>query len=367
LGGKRSYIRALLAAARELRASNPARPVIICGHINLLPAAVAARRITGGDLYLIVHGIDAWQPTRDPIANVCVRSVDDFLSVSAVTRRRFLQWCGLRQDLGVVLPNCVNTNIFRPAPKSKELLEKYELTGARVVMTLGRIASEERYKGFDEIIECLPEIGRAVPNLTYMIAGDGRDRLRLVAKAESLGLRVDDYVATQAHSPVAQGGNSSSTPRVIFVGRISEKEKPDYIRLADLFVMPSSGEGFGIVLLEAMACGIPVIGSTIDGSREALRDGRLGTLVDPRNLKNLTEAIIQKLSDLPDQLRVVAGVEYFSIDRFEKRVHSLINAMRRPGPEERDSDRNLQDITKGLAVGQELPSRHNKALIEDIR
>lgn len=71
------------------------------------------------------------------------------------------------------------------------------------------------------------------------------------------------------------------TERVIFAGRIAEKEKAEHYRLADVYVMPSSGEGFGIVYLEALACGIPVIGSKIDGSRDALREGQLGLLVNP--------------------------------------------------------------------------------------
>jgi glycosyltransferase involved in cell wall biosynthesis len=297
--------------------------VIICGHINLLPAAVAARRMTGADLYLIVHGIDAWHPTRDPITNACVRSIDDFISVSAVTRRRFLRWSGLRQDHGVVLPNCVDLSAFKPSPRSTVLVDRYQLKDSRVLLTLGRIASEERYKGFDEIIECLPDISPKIPGITYMIAGDGPDRPRLVDKAISLGLRVDDYVDDK-HTP----GTGAGAPRVIFVGRISEQDKPDYIRLADLFVMPSSGEGFGIVLLEAMACGVPVIASKIDASREALREGKLGTLVDPRHPSEIKAAIIDGLSREADRTRAVSGVEYFSVERFEERVHAVLRSIR---------------------------------------
>ena len=71
--------------------------------------------------------------------------------------------------------------------------------------------------------------------------------------------------------------------RVIFTGYIPESEKIAHYNLADVYVMPSTGEGFGIVLLEAVACGVPVVGSRVDGSREALLDGQLGRLVDPGN------------------------------------------------------------------------------------
>jgi glycosyltransferase involved in cell wall biosynthesis len=102
---------------------------------------------------------------------------------------------------------------------------------------------------------------------------------------------------------------------------------------ADLFVMPSSGEGFGIVLLEAMACGVPVIGSTIDGSREALREGKLGKLVDPRNLRDIKDAIVECLNSIVDRSRPAPGVEYFSVERFEQRVHEIVRAIRGKNPE----------------------------------
>jgi glycosyltransferase involved in cell wall biosynthesis len=349
LGGKQSYIWTVLKAARKFRAvrSRGLRPIVICAHINLLPAAVAVRRITGAELYLIVHGIDAWQPTRDPIANVCLGQVDDFISVSAVTRRRFLQWSGLRQDQGIVLPNCVDLAAFRPAPKSIELIQRYQLDDDRVLLTLGRLASEERYKGFDEIIECLPDIGKAVPNVTYIIAGDGPDRPRLVSKAQSLGLRVCDYssaIGRNGAPPAVESeprrNDQARAPRVIFVGRIGEEIKADYFRLADVFVMPSSGEGFGIVLLEAMACGTPVIGSRVDGSREALRQGKLGRLVDPANSSEIKEAVIASLtSSKPDRPRAIRGVEYFSKERFEERVHAIVRTLRGQQAQSEDNGR----------------------------
>ncbi len=329
LGGKGRYLRALLRSARDIRASKKpdTRVVVFCGHINLLPAAMAAQRITGGDLFLNIHGIDAWQPTLDPLVNACVKQIDDFISVSSVTRRRFLQWAGLGMDKGVVLPNCVDLEAFRPGPKSLELVRRFNLEGARVLLTLGRLASEERYKGFDEVIECLPDIGKAVPNVVYLIAGDGPDRPRLVQKARKLGLRVDDLAVSEPSEARIQESNGSA-PRVIFAGRVKDEVKADYFRLADLFVMPSSGEGFGIVLLEAMACGVPVIGSKIDGSREALRQGELGTLVDPRNLPEITSAIIENLTDPRVGSTVVEGVEYFSTQRFNERVRTMLGAIR---------------------------------------
>jgi len=137
-----------------------------------------------------------------------------------------------------------------------------------------------------------------------MIVGDGPDRARLEQKAQLLNI----------------------ADRVIFAGRISEEEKADHYRLADIYVMPSSGEGFGIVYLEAMACGIPVIGSKIDGSRDALRNGRLGILVNPTDGAELCEAILRTLAEKSTGDRR-HGVEYFSTERFCERVFQMVDAI----------------------------------------
>ncbi len=96
-------------------------------------------------------------------------------------------------------------------------------------------------------------------------------------------------------------------------------EKPAHYNLADIYVMPSTGEGFGIVLLEALACGIPVVGSRTDGSREALLDGRLGHLVDPGDAHRLTETITAILEHEPSRQRIDA-IEMFSTQKFNERV-----------------------------------------------
>ena len=122
---------------------------------------------------------------------------------------------------------------------------------------------------------------------------------RLEAKARALGLEA----------------------RVMFTGRIAEEEKVAHYRLADAYVMPSRGEGFGIVLLEAMACGVPVIASSRDGGRDAARDGMLGRLVDPDDPAALETAILAAL----DQPKAVpAGLDFFSLAAFRRRVADLL-------------------------------------------
>jgi phosphatidylinositol alpha-1,6-mannosyltransferase len=171
------------------------------------------------------------------------------------------------------------------------------LQSSKVILTMGRLASAERYKGFDQVIELMRSLLRRFPNLKYLIIGEGDDRSRLEAKAEALGVSAN----------------------VIFAGHISEAEKVAHYNLADVYVMPSTGEGFGIVLIEAAACGVPVVGSRVDGSREALLNGRLGRLVDPGNSHELFEAI-KAVLELRSCRRRTDAIATFSTQQFRGRV-----------------------------------------------
>jgi glycosyltransferase involved in cell wall biosynthesis len=111
---------------------------------------------------------------------------------------------------------------------------------------------------------------------------------------------------------------------VVFTGRVSESEKQDLYRLADVFAMPGRGEGFGFVFLEALACGVPVVASKLDGSREAVRDGMLGELCDPRDPSSLFDAIQAALAK-PRGI-VPEGLSYFDFPSFERRVHAWLDS-----------------------------------------
>jgi glycosyltransferase involved in cell wall biosynthesis len=164
-----------------------------------------------------------------------------------------------------------------------------------------------------------------------------------VEKARSLNYNVFDFSTTAPHAVQEQNPrafkHNDTGPTVVFTGRISDSEKADHYRLADLYVMPSSGEGFGIVYLEALACGVPVIGSKADGSREALLEGALGTLVDPRNSDEIIGAVTDILSGKKSGTPLSgATVEHFSSERFEKRVHDIVDCIA-PFASSRDKER----------------------------
>jgi phosphatidyl-myo-inositol dimannoside synthase len=276
--------------------------LVICGHLNLLPVAWLVARVTGARLALIIHGIEAWAPSHHVFSNRLVGGVDSFISVSRYSAKCFTEWSKLAASQGFILPNCVDLDRFKPGPRDAELVERYGLGANKVILTVGRLASEERYKGFDEVIDVMPRLLERFPALRYLIVGDGPDRPRLQAKVERSGL----------------------SGHVIFAGQIAEREKVAHYNLADAYVMPSMGEGFGIVLIEAAACGIPVVGSCADGSRDALLDGRLGCMIDPKRPEELIEAIGAAIGGEARRARN-SLVETFGVPEFQARVCNWVS------------------------------------------
>ena len=235
--GKAAYVYFL----GKLLAERKAFAAVVCGHLHLLPLAAIAAGRYGVPLLLVVHGIEAWRRPRIRGLVRSLRAVDAFVSVSHFTKKRLLEWAPLREDQAHIVPDCVDLAKFGPGPKPAYLRQRYGLSGRRVIMTLARLSASERYKGVDEVLELIPSLAETIPDLAYVIVGDGDDRPRLQSKAVRLGV----------------------ADRVVFAGRILEEEKADHYRVADAFVMPGRGEGFGIVYLEAMACGIPVVASVL--------------------------------------------------------------------------------------------------------
>jgi glycosyltransferase involved in cell wall biosynthesis len=291
-----TYIKAVIKLLKE----NSRFEVIGCGHIKLLSLAFLAKLITGAPLFLIIYGIDAWKPITNAITKYLLSKTDVIISISEITKHRFIEWSHLIEKKYFILPNAIAQSDYGVGVKPQYLIERYGLSDKIVLMTLGRLAPDEQYKGFDEIMESLPVLSKEIPRITYLIVGDGGDRPRLEAKARALGVG----------------------ERVVFAGFIPEAEKADHYRLADAFVMPGRGEGFGFVFLEALACGIPVVGSKLDGSREALRDGALGILVDPRRPDEIQAGILQVLKHSPGV--IPAGLDYFSFENFAKRCHGIL-------------------------------------------
>ena len=289
--GPAQYLRAVMRARSE-------KPdLVICGHMNLLPVACTLAR----NPLLMIYGIEAWKHSRRALVNRLLHRAGAIISISEITRDRLLAWSKYRGKT-FLLPNAIHAEQYGIREKRTDLVARYKLEGKRVLLTVGRLAEEERYKGFDEVLEILRELPEDV---VYMIAGGGNDAVRLQHKAAHLGL----------------------ANRVVFTGLFSDEDKCDLYALADVYVMPSRGEGFGYVFLEALASGVPVIGSKHDGGREALLDGQLGLLVDPANPAEIAAAI-REILGRPREHVIPPRLEYFSFENFTKRLKGIVDEVR---------------------------------------
>jgi glycosyltransferase involved in cell wall biosynthesis len=286
--------------------------LILTTHVNFAPVAWWANRLTATRYVAVAHGVDVWG-VRSPMLRRSLRGASRILAVSSYTRDRMANEMGLEFSRMGLLPNTVDSNHFVPGPKPRYLLKRFGLRpDQRVILTVARLASEERYKGYDQILRALPAIKHVVPDVRYVLGGRGRDRERIEALIRELGLEKS----------------------VSLAGYIPDHELCDFYNLCDVFAMPSKREGFGIVFLEALACGKPVLAGNKDGSVDALLGGELGVLVDPDIVEQIAHSLIQVLTRQhalnilrePDRLRARV-IEAYGYDRFVKNVAHHLNEL----------------------------------------
>ncbi len=297
LGGKGRFLTTVVRRAVRRQPFD----LVLCGHVNLLPVALLAALRYQAPLILCVYGYEVWKPPPSRAAARACAYIDGFVSISRLTAERFRAWAPLAGKGEWVVPNAIELDRFSPGPKDPGLVARYGLQGKTIILTLARLDALERVKGVDEVLDVFACLLPRHPQLVYVVVGDGSDRSRLEQKARSLGI----------------------ADKVVFTGRVEEREKVAHYRLADAFAMPSRWEGFGFVFLEALACGVPVVASQIDGGREAVRDGALGSLVDPRNPDDIIRGIEEALSK-PKGI-VPEGLAYFAFENFTSRVHAFVD------------------------------------------
>ncbi|MCC3411107.1 MULTISPECIES: glycosyltransferase family 4 protein [unclassified Microcoleus] len=244
---------------------------VFCGHIKLAPLIQTLCQPLGIPYTILTYGKEVWEtlPLKYQIA---MRQADRIWTISRYTRDRTCELNNLNPEKFQIVPCTVDEKLFTIGPKPLHLLEKYDLTGAKILMTVARLRSTDSYKGVDVTIQALPEIAKSFPNVKYLVIGRGDDRPRLAKLATDLGV----------------------AERVIFAGFVPTADLAAHYQLADAYVMPSQ-EGFGIVYLEALACGIPVLAGDADGSADPLQDGKLGWRVPHRDPAAVAVACVEML------------------------------------------------------------------------
>jgi len=284
--------------------------LVVLSHINLLPVAKLITFFKPKQkVIMFAHGIEVW----DTLPKWKTKFLQDKVQVWAVsnyTRDQMIAQHQISPQQITVLNNCLSPFLQLPKhfEKPEYLLEKYQISeNAPVIFTLNRLSASEKYKGYDKVIMALGKLKQQNQNFTYLLAGkaDDAEHIRLTKLIEENNL----------------------VNEVKLIGYLSEEELTPHFLLSDLFIMPSKGEGFGIVFIEAAAHGCKVIGGNIDGSTDALLNGQLGQLINPNQEIEILQAIQNALANKghqPLQQQRIT-VEHFGFDSYLKKVKELLN------------------------------------------
>lgn len=266
-GGRKQFI---LSAVREGMKAD----VVIISHINLLVVGWLIKKTAPSTkLILFAHGIEIWDPLGS-IRKKMLLSCDVIVSVSHYTSQKIQEVHGIAAGKCKVLNNCLDPFLPLPTgnPKNERLLYKYGFTkNNQILFTLSRLSSRERYKGYDKVLEAMISVKDRYPGIRYLLSGsyDSEEKSWLDEMIKKMGLQEN----------------------VVMTGYLQEEELAPHFELAEVYVMPSRKEGFGIVFIEAMYYGLPVIAGNADGSVDALCNGELGLLVSPDSVEEIKDAI----------------------------------------------------------------------------
>lgn len=256
----RFVMRALAASGHDWRGA-----LVVVLHLNLLPVAwpLVAR---GARLLPVLVGIEAWRPLNAVRRRLLARA-PCAIAISGHTAREFVH----------ANPACAGLDVTICHPATPPILPAGTLPVAvspPFALIAGRMASDERYKGHDLLIDVWPRVREAVSDARLVVAGGGDDLARLRARVDDAGL----------------------SGAITFTGRVSDAELGALYDACACLVLPSRHEGFGFVLLEAMQRGRACIGG-VGAASEIIEDGRTGFVVDPARPETIVSALVTLLGD----------------------------------------------------------------------
>lgn len=266
---KIDFVRQALAAAR-----NNGR-VVVAAHPNLaVPAALIKGVCSGIKTIVMSHGVEVWQPLS-PVRRSSLRLADLILAPSRYTEQKLVEVQGIAAQQIRRVPWPVNPAILPLAVRAAGLPRLPAFPQGKVILTVGRCSSNERYKGADSLIRAVAQISSTIPDVALVAAGTGDDLPRLRQLASELNI----------------------SARIYFFERLSLEELTACYAHCSLFALPSTGEGFGFVFLEAMAFSKAVVGVAAGGVTDLIEDGVNGLLLPPNDQPMLADSLARLLVD----------------------------------------------------------------------
>jgi phosphatidyl-myo-inositol dimannoside synthase len=280
------WARLLQAAILGFHSTSLARrkgtEALLFGHWYLGLVGPIFRKAANTPFFVFLYGGELDRFPDDSLASRWVMwalgQAKAVIVISEHTREEYLRKGGKRSHTHKLCPG-VDTTQFTPNLDAHHILERHGLRGCQVLLTVSRLVER---KGHDTVIRALPRIVEQFPEIAYLIVGTGPMEPALRELARQCGV----------------------AGHVVFAGQVPDQELPAYYNACDLFVMPSRQiegregvEGFGIVYLEAAACGKPTIGGRSGGVGEAVIDGYSGFLIDPTDAEGVASRTAQLLRD----------------------------------------------------------------------
>lgn len=288
--------------------------LIFALHPNLAPVVAAMKLAAPASRTLIFcHGIEVWTPLPF-IRRTSLRRVDLILAPSADTARRLETQQGVPAEKIHRLAWSLGPEFNGSAASASaggSLPEAFP--HGRVILTVGRWDAREAYKGMDHLISVMPGLMEMVPDLHLVAVGSGTDVPRLKRLAAESGV----------------------TGRIHFLSSLTHEQLAAAYDACAVFALPSRGEGFGLVFLEAMAHGKPVIGGAHGGTPDVIDEGVTGYLVEYGNLAQLSDRLQRLLTD--EASRCCMGARAlekvgrdFTFDRFSRNLEQAVGSLLAP-------------------------------------
>jgi glycosyltransferase involved in cell wall biosynthesis len=281
--------------------------VVLAAHPHLaVPAALMKMKSPRAKTVVMSHGIEVWKPLP-VLRHKALLAADFVLAPSSDTAKKLAEVQGVSTERIRRLAWPLGTSFLQLANAAAKPEAPRGLPAERFILTVGRWHASEKYKGADDLIRAVAQLRGPFPGLQLVAVGGGSDLPRLRRLAVELG--IPDHVH--------------------FLEGLTREELAGCYARAEIFALPSAGEGFGLVFLEAMAFGRPVVGASCGGITDIVEDGVNGLLVQPSNQSRLAEALDQLLRDESMRARLgLCGAEIvrhkFSFENFRHGLEQIL-------------------------------------------